>query len=378
MSTRFRRLIVFALFFVLAPALSRGQGSREGEDDTKNEPLRDTRDRPLPSGEDNSSSSTQLAGPGLGMIFDQVRGGLRPILGLPGAAIMGGVVELGSELTQSWISPRHEYALGRLKDDPGLVLLHLDRGALSAEPLPGSIPGVTRIALSPAGASAILYGGETRRVQLIRGLPSSPSVVAEVDLSQLPDSVGPLAVSDDAGAALFFVSEGESGTLYAITANGGLKWVSAAEEVLGISFLAHRQDALIADRRANTVLLIRDVAGAAEKSVLVAEQDGIQNPVAVQISDDQRRVFVANSGSASVSVLDLNGGPPTQIPCSRVPSGLYRLAGSSLFRLTEFSEAPLLLLDGAGDEPRIFFIPPPVEPQPKTETPAETSKSEAH
>src|SRR5688572_26840513 len=121
MSTRSRSLIVFAFCFVLASAVSRAQGGRPGEEDTRNEPLKDTRDRPLPSGEHDSSSSTQLAGPGLGMIFDQVRGGLRPILGLPGAAIIGGVVELGLELTQSWISPRHEYALGRLKDDPGLV-----------------------------------------------------------------------------------------------------------------------------------------------------------------------------------------------------------------------------------------------------------------
>ena len=186
-----------------------------------------------------------------------------------------------------------------------------------------------------------------------------------------------MAVSDDAGAALFFVSESEAGAVYSINAGGELKWVSAAEEVLAISFLTHLQDALIADGRANTVLLIRDAAGAADKSVLVAEPDGILKPVAVQMSDDQRRVFVANSGSATVSVLDLNGGPTTQIPCSRVPSGLYRLAGSSVFRLTEFSEAPLLLLDGGADEPRIFFVPPPVEPHPETDAPADPPERES-
>ena len=43
---------------------------------------------------------------------------------------------------------------------------------------------------------------------LITGLPQNPSIVAEVDISKLPDSVNPMAVSDDAGAVLFFVSEG--------------------------------------------------------------------------------------------------------------------------------------------------------------------------
>jgi hypothetical protein len=202
-------------------------------------------------------------------------------------------------------------------------------------------------------------------MQLVRGLPRAYSVVAEVDLSNLAGAVGPMAVSDDAGAALFFLSEGESGDVYSITAGGELKWISAADEVSAISFLTGLHDALIADRRANTVLFIRDAAGAADRSVLAAEQDGILNPVAAQVSDDHRRVFVANSGSATVSVLDLTVGSMTQIQCSRVPSGLHRMTGSSVFRLTEFSGAPLLLLDGGAEEPRIFFIPPPGEARPE-------------
>ena len=168
--TSARRLIIFAVILVLAPALSRGQ---TGEERVKPEaePLNDTRDRPLPLNDENPSSSTRLAGPGLGMIFDRSRGGLRPILGMPGAATMGGVLDLGSELTQSWISPRQEYALGRVKDGPDLVLVDLDRDDLSLDPIPGAMPGVDRVALSPAGASAVLYDGETRRMQLIRGLP---------------------------------------------------------------------------------------------------------------------------------------------------------------------------------------------------------------
>jgi hypothetical protein len=202
-------------------------------------------------------------------------------------------------------------------------------------------------------------------MQLITGLPRAYSIVSEVDLSNLAGAVGPMAVSDDANAALFFISEGESGSVYSIAAGGELKWISAADEVSAISFLTGLQDALIADRRANAVLFVRDAAGAAGKTLLAGEQDGILNPVAAQISDDHRRVFVANSGSATVSVLDLTGGPMTQIPCSRFPSGMYRLTGSSVFRLTEFSEAPLLLLDGGADEPRIFFIPPPGEAHPE-------------
>jgi len=41
-----------------------------------------------------------------------------------------------------------------------------------------------------------LYDREALRMLLITGLPQNPSVVAEVDTSKLPDSVGPMAVSD--------------------------------------------------------------------------------------------------------------------------------------------------------------------------------------
>jgi hypothetical protein len=372
MSPRSRMEMVIAVSLILAPNLSRGQIGRESkrENETISRPLSDTGDRPSGLNEEDRSSSTRVGGPGLGMVFDRARGGLRPILGLPGAAIVGGVLELGSELAQGWISPRQEYALARFKEGAELVLVNLDRDQISVEPLAGAMPGVDLVALSPRGASAFLYDREARRMQLITGLPQSPSVVAEVDISKLPDSVGAMAVSDDAGAALFFVSEGESGGVYSITAGGGLKWVGAAQEVSAIAFLTDLHDALIADGRASAVLLIRDVVGSADKTVLVAEQDGILNPVAVQISDDHRRVFIANSGSATVSVLDLNGGSMSRISCSRVPSGLYRLQGSSVFRLTEFSDAPLLLLAGGADEPRIFFIPPPAQAPPETEEPA--------
>jgi hypothetical protein len=364
MSTRSRRAIVFAVILTLAPILARGQTGPEGKSGLLNE-------------EEDRPSSTPVRGPGLGIIFDPARGGLRPILGLPGAATVGGVLDLGSELTQGWISPRQEYALARLKEGADLILVNFDRDQISVEPLSGAMPGVDRVALSPVGASAVLYNRESRRIQLIRGLPQAHSVVAEVDISNLAGAVGAMAVSDDAGAALFFISEGESGAIYSIT-SGELKWVSAAAEVSAISFLTDVHDALIADRGANTVVLVRDVVGAAAKTVLVAEPDGILNPVAAQMSDDHRRVFIANSGSATVSVLDLTGGPMTQIPCSRVPSGLYRLTGSSVFRLTEFSGAPLLLLDGGADEPRTFFVPPPGEARSETEEPAEPPKSEAH
>jgi hypothetical protein len=121
--------------------------------------------------------------------------------------------------------------------------------------------------------------------------------------------------------------------------------------------LSNTRDALITDRRNHEVLLMRDVTGMAEKLTLAGERDGIWGPVAVGVSDDNKRILVANSELSTISMLHLDNGVIKQVSCGTAPSGLHRLGGPSVFRLTDFSEQPLLLLDGGAEEPRTLFVP---------------------
>src|SRR5262245_20737090 len=186
-----------------------------------------------------------------------------------------------------------------------------------------------QLAFSPTGVSVVFHYRATRSIQLITGLPSAPALVVEIDISSLSESLSAMAVSDDAGAVLLGVFEGEAGTVYAVNKRKEVGPVSVIGQASAISFLTDTRDALITDRRNHELLLIRDVTGMAERLVLAGERDGILGPVAVQVSDDNKRILIANSESSTVTVLQLDDGAVKQVPCGKAPSALYRLGGPS-------------------------------------------------
>ena len=302
-------------------------------------------------------SLTSISGPMLGMVFDHAREGFRLISGLPGASSLGDVLDLGMAISRAWISPLQDYALVEIKDNRELVLLGPNDKQASLRSIRGAIAGAEQIALSPTGASAVLYHRVRGTLQLIAGLPHKARLTAEIEISNLPQSLDSLAISDDGGAVLLGVSGEDSGTLYMATERGAVRNISSLGRASALSFLKGTRDGLLADRQANEILMILDVTGTAEKITVVGESQGIREPIAVQISDDNRRVFIANSGSAEVLVLDLETATVKHLPCDGIPSGFYRMGTTAVFRLTDVSEKPLLLLQDRDEAPRIVFVP---------------------
>jgi hypothetical protein len=73
---------------------------------------------------------------------------------------------------------------------------------------------------------------------------------------------------------------------------------------------------------------------------------------------DTVRVLVANAGTANLTILARDGAPAVSIPCGCQPAGLTRLAGNSVYRLTEPSKDPMWLLDAGAADARIVAVPP--------------------
>ena len=78
----------------------------------------------------------------------------------------------------------------------------------------------------------------------------------------------------------------------------------------------------------------------------------------VSVADDGRRVFLAEARSGVITTLDIETGSSAQMSCQCRPTGLYRLAGKSVFRLTDRSNEPIAILDASSDDPRLGIIPP--------------------
>jgi hypothetical protein len=206
------RLVLFALSVSLVPSLGTPQIPPK-------ESAKAVTDKSLKK----LNSPGSMSGPILGLVFDPIRGGLRPVLGTPGASTLGDILEVGISTSQAWIAPRQDFALAEIKDTKEIVLLDLNRDPISVSSIGIANLGSDHLAFSPTGASVVMHHRASHSIQLITGLPSAPALVAEIDISGLSESLSALAVSDDGGAALLGVIEGESGSVYVVT-----QWTEAA------------------------------------------------------------------------------------------------------------------------------------------------------
>ena len=305
-----------------------------------------------------SQGDTAVAGPVLGYLWDQAAFGLRPIFGIPGSSVLGPPLNTGAGLAWAEVSPRQNYALGVSSDLQRLILVDLRSGAptsLDIGAAGSSTAGsnLERIVVSSTGAWAGLYYSDTRLVQILGGLPDAPAPAGAADLSSLPGVLTAISISDQGGLVLAAVSQGETGSLFAVSPGATPRFVGAVGRASALGFVDGSLDAVIADYGRNEIVMIRNVTGDASRLVLAGPNDGISKPVAISAEGSGQRVFAAVE--TGVVVLGA-GGSPALLPGLCSPSGLYRLQGSSVFRLNEPSGDPLFLLDAGAGGPRVLFV----------------------
>ncbi len=294
----------------------------------------------------------QVRGPDLGFIFQQ--GGIRPIVGIPGSSLTGDLLPVGRDLTSVKLSPRHEYALATSSIDAGTILIDLRSAAVTVQPIAGLAEKPDRIVMSPTGSSAALLFSPSHVVEVLTGLPDSPQLHAEFDVSSLLESATAMALSDDGETVLLGIWDGELGSLYSLE-QGSAVFVSHFGRISSITFLRGSRDAFLADQSNSEILLIHNVWGGV--AVLAGARDGVTQPTVLGVSDKGRRVFAADSDAGIIFVVSTTGSAPTVISCACSISGLHPLKGDSVFRLTEPENGPVLILDGASEQPQMYFIP---------------------
>lgn len=299
----------------------------------------------------------RISGPVLGFVFEKQEG-LKPILGIPGAATIGqavpGVPDIGAVVA----SVERDYALAIAAEDRRLLLVRNISGpapVVSATAVPA---GVDDIAMSPGGSAAALYYREAGLLRVLKGLPDTVSTSWSYDARLLPGPLAALAVSDDGDAVLAATGDGDQRTIVLLAPEQQWRYLTTAGAPASIAFLGGSSDAVIADGGANQVFLIRDVTGAAAMIPLAGEAEGVSRPVAVAASADNRRVVIANSDPGGIISVGLEGGDVEAVACRCVPTGLHRLNGKSVFRLNEPSRSQLYVFDGDSPESRIVFVPP--------------------
>ncbi len=286
----------------------------------------------------------------MGYIFDPGAAAIRPVPGIPGAAMLGQPLDLGEPISRAAISPRQDFALAVASSDSRVLVVSLPSGAVEACEC---APGPDRTVFSPGGDAAALYYAADSSVRVLRGAKAAPG--GGFDLSFLPGALTALAVSD-AGALLAAFSDGSSGTVYFLEPNREPRLALSLRRASALAFLAGSTDALAADDLDNRLYLIRDPGDRADVTLAAAAGDGIDGPVAV-LAAGNSRALTANSKSGVITITDLAAGTSSAIECG-VPPGDLQLLNGSVYRLTAPSSGPIWLLDGDSPGARVVFIPP--------------------
>jgi hypothetical protein len=211
---------------------------------------------------------------------------------------------------------------------------------------------IDRAALSPTGSAAALYSASAGHIYVFNNMSESPTLVRRFEAGT-PGQVTAMGISDDGRAAALGVSDGVSGALYVLSAGLTPRFVVSMRNPSAIQFLRNRDQAIVADSVDNRIYSLN---GAHIYSVATAS-DGIALPVAIAVSNDNQKVFVANSESGSVVTIGLDGSGSTQMGCSCTLTGLHPTSTDSVFRLTDFSGRPIVMFHGNSAVPRISLVP---------------------
>jgi hypothetical protein len=298
------------------------------------------------------SDAARVDGATLGFLHDASAGRVLPIMGVPGAAGMG--VPIASRMRFQAVVATPGYMLAA---DSGSRLF-LFRGRIPADPV--KVEGVTvradAILASPNGVVAMLVDGVRRSAQPITGLPDDPVAGRQIDLASLPEPFRILAIDDTGSDLLVSAGVGETKALVVVRA-GAVRMLLPNVDVAAASFFHGSSAAAVADRRSGAVLHLLDVWSSGAVIALSRGQDGLSQPAALAVAADNRRVFVVDGSSGTVTAFPLEGGAPASFECGCPAARLEPLRGNAVFRLTDAVEGLIWVFDGDGTEGRFVFIP---------------------
>jgi hypothetical protein len=283
---------------------------------------------------------------------------VRPLIGVVGAATVGNPVDPGFDVTQAAVPPGHDYILATAAGSNWPILLQVSGGAMTPQWTafaqsntdPATI--IDRVALSPTGSAAAFFSSAQGRIYVFTNLSQSAAAYSLIDVSGLAP-VTAFGVSDDGQKVAIGVSDGQNGALY-VSNYGQPPFPSATiSHPAAIAFLRNSSDAVMADDQQNTVYLV----SSDQAFPIASASDGVAAPVAIATSNDNQRIFVANSQTGSVMTISLGGIAADPMYCNCNLTGLYPTNTDSVFRLTDFSGSPVLLFDANRAAPRITFVP---------------------
>jgi len=301
-----------------------------------------------------------LRGPVMGYVLDRSSQAIRPVNGIPGSSLLGQPLALPLQIAAAAFSPSGDFAvvLSASDDRTAHVLQNLG-GAPNMIPIEGAITGVDRVFLNMDATAAALLASEGRQLQLVRGLPASPTATPALDLSSITGTITALAI-DRTGTNVLIATSADHGALYLSSDGTYPRLIANLGSPTALALLNGDEDVVVADAAVNQLILLRHFAGTSEAFLLASERDGVSRPAGLQISPDGRKLYIANGATRTLDIwsFELQSIEAT-LTLDAEPTRLTPFQGSSTFLMNDAGENPLVLLNLSvdGAEPAIYFVP---------------------
>ena len=279
--------------------------------------------------------------PSLGFAWDERSKDLRPVQGIPGAALLGDAAGF-TGFSSIAVSPQHDLALAI--SDGRLQLLRFSTGEV--QDVPGS-SSPSRLIFSPSGNAALAIGNG---LQIITGLSGVPAVQ---DLILPSDAPAPsaTAVSDDGHLVLFTTAD----SIWRLAPGTNPIALPIPGLVSAVAFRPGSREAIVVTQT-GTLYRIADPTFSNHIEAIAGTDERLAAAVALRISPDGTRIYTANR-TGTLAVLDVASSSITAVDCGCTPAGIEPLSTPGIYRITEISQRPLMLLDVSHTTPRVWFVP---------------------
>ena len=270
-----------------------------------------------------AAASAQVNAPLVGWLPDGTQ--IRPMNGLPAAAILGRPANVGHAMTHMVVSPSQNYVVA---SDAGTGETLLIVPGVSVTTLDTSVKP-DQIVASPRGSSAALWYSAALQFEILSGLPAAPTV-RQINAPFLNTPLMAIAVSDDGQS----IAAASSAGVYEWGSDGVPHQLYGGDDARALAFFAGSSDLALAT---STQLL--SIAGPAT-SVLY---QGSFVPAGLATSFDNQEIVLADQSGTIYSV-DAATRATSITDCQCRPSGVFGLGGA-VFRLTSSSIGAIKLFD---------------------------------
>lgn len=282
----------------------------------------------------------------MGYVIDSNSSRLRPITGIPGAAVISAPVLTDLAFSRFVTARDQAWGIGLTQDGSQVVTVDLAENrsvAIPAAPAPASLVG-----LSPNGRFAVVAGAG--RMVVIGGLPSQPAITREVDLTGISDALQSVAIADEGQRLLFATSAG----LYGATGDQSPQLLVSGSGIRAVRILSGNAGAVYLNVESGSVYQL----GAGSDPVQ------LRNDLAGALDlADAGPAGVAIAVEGGLALLSLDTREVRRVECDCTVTLLDPLMSNSAFRLTGFDGNAARVVDLTRGEPRVVLLPPPAQPE---------------